>query len=452
MEHCKLQIGCLVVASYVAFVYLSERRRIPPSQRNRLYEALLIIGVVSLALDALTAYTVNDLERVHPMLNATLHCLFLLSLDTLIFTLALYLLHVTNALPQTRGRRLLLGLPYVINVGVVVAGIGSLRYHQGEVSNYSMGLSAYTCFVMAGVYLICTLFIAIRRWRYLPKNRRVGIFTCLGMTLLVTGYQMLVPEALISCIATTMLLLGAYMNQEDPAMQELAYYHDEMVMGFATLVENRDSSTGGHIRRTTRYVKLLADALRATGRYRNMLTRDYMHDLLTAAPMHDIGKIAIPDAVLQKPGRLTPEEYELMKTHSARGGQIIRETFGQLNDEAFLDTAYKIARYHHERWDGAGYPDGLKGEEIPLCARIMAIADVFDAVSEDRCYRPALPLDECFRCIAEGSGTAFDPVLAHLFLDIRPQVEAIFHDVEAQERARKRGTIGASPLPQGLRP
>ena len=233
--------------------------------------------------------------------------------------------------------------------------------------------------------------------------KKTNLITYLLVVTGVTGYQMIVPDSLISSIATTMLLAGAYVNQENPAMKELTRYHDEMVMGFATLIESRDSSTGGHVKRTTQYVKLLAEGLKNRGYYAEILTKDYMKNLLKAAPMHDVGKIAVPDAILQKPGRLTPEEFELMKLHAQKGGEIIQESFSRMGNEEFLEMACEIARHHHEKWNGKGYPDGLKRKEIPLCARIMAIADVFDAVSADRCYRKALPLDTCFEIIRKAA-------------------------------------------------
>lgn len=211
--------------------------------------------------------------------------------------------------------------------------------------------------------------------------------------------------------------------------EELNLYHEEMVMGFATLVENKDGSTGGHIKRTTAYVKLLAEELKRRGYYEDILTKEYIQNLCMAAPMHDIGKIAIPDVVLQKPGRLTDEEFLIIKGHADKGGEIIKETFGHLGNEKYAQMAYEVARYHHEKWNGKGYPTGLKRKDIPLCARIMAIADVFDAVSEKRCYRDAMPLEQCFNIILEGSGQDFDPMLVEVFMDIRAQVEAVHRDI-----------------------
>ncbi|MGN0404398.1 MAG: HD-GYP domain-containing protein [Bariatricus sp.] len=425
MEYCKLQIGCILVLMYIMVIYYKEKRRFQIKDGFSLYELLMMVGFVSLILDGATAYTVNHLDTVDPTLNLILHGLFLISIDTLIFTLFLYMLAVTEGLPKDKGKFLLLCTPFVINVGAVLLFLGDLEYRTGEISNYSMGVSAYTCFSMAAVYIVLTMVITLRRWDYIQSHKRMSLVSCLVVLGAVTSYQMVFPDSLITGIGSIMIVLGAYMNQEDPAMKELSRYHDEMVMGFATLIENRDNSTGGHVKRTTQYVKLLAEELRDRGYYKEELTKDYMKNLMMAAPMHDVGKIAVPDAILQKPGRLTPEEFEQMKLHTVKGGDIIRETFSRMGNEQYMEIAYEIARHHHEKWNGKGYPDGLKRKEIPLCARIMAIADVFDAVSENRCYRAAMPLEQCFDIIEEGSGQDFDPILAEVFLDIRDKVKEI---------------------------
>lgn len=224
------------------------------------------------------------------------------------------------------------------------------------------------------------------------------------------------------CGRTTTLLSNLLGAKED-----LSRYHDEMIMSFATLVENKDGSTGGHIKRTTTYVRLLAEELKKRGFYQEILTEEYVENLCKAAPMHDIGKISVPDVILQKPGKLTAEEFERMKQHTVSGGKIIQETFGHLPNKEYTKMAYEVARFHHEKWNGKGYPEGLKRKEIPLCARIMAIADVFDAVSEKRCYRDALPLEKCFEIILEGSGQDFEPMLVEVFLDMRTKIEKV-HD------------------------
>ena len=422
MEYFKLQFGCLL---YIAFVYCREYRHYHIRWSFTLYNVLLCSGVASLLLDGATAYCVNHLDTVNPVLNAVLHGLFLISIDTVIFVMFLYLLDAAECLPRRRSRQLLLCAPFVVNVAVVVFNLGALEYRIGRVSNYSMGVPVYTCYAMAAIYVLAIVVLCFGRLNYIEKHKRANLFSCLLVICGVTGYQMLAPESLISGIGTTMLILCAYMNQEDPAMRELTRFHGEMVMGFSTLIENRDDSTGSHVKRTTLYVKLLAEELRRRGFYRSVLTKDYMNNLLKAAPMHDVGKVAVPDAILRKPGRLTAQEFEQMKQHAAKGGEIIRQTFGRLGNEQYMEMAYAIARHHHEKWNGNGYPDGLSGEDIPLCARIMAVADVFDAVSEDRCYRAALPLEQCFAIIKEGRGRDFDPLLVDVFLGAQDKVRAI---------------------------
>ena len=190
---------------------------------------------------------------------------------------------------------------------------------------------------------------------------------------------------------------------------------NDLVLGMATMVESRDNSTGGHIRRTSMGVRLLVGEMD--------LDPDFSDRLIKAAPMHDIGKIAVPDKVLQKPGRFTPEEYEQMKKHSPEGARILREILADLDDEEFKRIAVNVAHYHHERWDGKGYPDGLKGEEIPLEARIMAVADVYDALVSKRVYKDKMSFEDADRIICEGMGTQFDPALLDVYLRARPALE-----------------------------
>jgi len=423
LEHCKLQIGCMLIILYIAFVYFKDKKKIKLQKKITVFDILLVTGILAILFDGCTAYTVNHLDTVNAVLNRALHLFFLLGLDSFIFLLFIYMISVTTGIPKNTGKRLLICFPFIANVIIVVANIPSLEYRRGEITNYSMGVSAYTCFIMAAIYIILSLIIFLGRWRYMEKRKRLSIFTYLLVLACITAYQMFNPQSLLSSICVTVIILGAYMNQENPAIAELTHYHDEMVMGFATLVENKDGSTGGHIKRTTMYVRLLAEELRKRGHYKKIITKDYMRNLCMAAPMHDIGKISVPDAVLQKPGKLTDEEFEIIKIHATSGGKIIKDTFGHLGNEQYAQMAYEVARFHHEKWNGRGYPDGLKEDEIPLCARIMAIADVFDAVSEKRCYRDAMPLDKCFDIIKEGSGRDFDPMLVEIFLDIRDKVE-----------------------------
>lgn len=198
---------------------------------------------------------------------------------------------------------------------------------------------------------------------------------------------------------------------------------DNVIIGLANLIESRDGETGGHVKRTAKYVGMLARAAQSSGYKSDILTDDYIDLLERAAPLHDIGKIAVSDMILKKPGKLTNEEYEIMKTHASLGGKMIRDVIGGIENEEYVRIAEDIASYHHEKWDGSGYCAGLSEDKIPLCARIMALADVFDALVSERYYKKAFTLDEAFKIIEESAGTHFDPTLARLFLGLRKDIE-----------------------------
>ncbi|MGN0483179.1 MAG: HD-GYP domain-containing protein [Lachnospiraceae bacterium] len=217
--------------------------------------------------------------------------------------------------------------------------------------------------------------------------------------------------------------------------EKMIHLQEGIIIGMANLIESRDGDTGEHVKRTSAYVRLIAEAARERGVYAEELTQTYIDCLVKAAPLHDVGKIAIPDQILNKPGKLTEAEFEAIKRHSLKGGRIIREIFEPIiEDEQYLKIAVDVASFHHEKWDGSGYMKHLKGQEIPLSARIMAIADVFDALVSQRCYKEALSVDEAFEIITESSGSHFDPKLVKVFLEIRPQIEEIL------EQEKNRGT------------
>lgn len=195
------------------------------------------------------------------------------------------------------------------------------------------------------------------------------------------------------------------------------------IVGMANLIESRDGETGGHVKRTGRFVDLIVHALAEDSEYSDKIDEAYMENLWKTAPLHDIGKIKISDAILQKPGRLTKEEFEVIKTHTTAGGEIINDIMGEIEEPEYLEMLHDMAQYHHEKWDGSGYPEGLSGEQIPLCARIMAVADVFDALISKRCYKEPMSLDEAYQIIMESSGTHFDPVIVKKFVELRPIIE-----------------------------
>ncbi len=210
-------------------------------------------------------------------------------------------------------------------------------------------------------------------------------------------------------------------------VMELQY---NTIVGMANLIEGRDEDTGEHVKRTGWFVDKIARELAAEGAYREQVDEAFLDNLWKAAPLHDIGKIKVPDGILKKPGKLSYEEFEIMKSHAREGGEIIYETMGGIEEHDYIEMAHDVAKYHHEKWDGSGYPEGLAGEEIPLCARIMAVADVFDALISKRCYKEPIPFQKAFAIIEESMGSHFDPVVAGAFLKLRPEVEQYLLELE----------------------
>ena len=362
------------------------------------------------------------MDIVPDWVNLTLHGLFFIAMDAAIIFSTLYMWSISVGIPKSRKRLAALLTPSFLSVAIILLFLKDTYYVEGVTTRYSMGISVIACYVSLIVHFGMILSLILIRFRTIENQKRTSLLLCMLFSLCTLVCQVIWPEALVSSIFPVMLLLGFYINIEDPAKKRLERYNLEMVSSFATLVENRDDSTGNHIKRTRGYVEIILQEMRETAAYRSVITKDYIENSLNAAPMHDIGKIAIPDSILRKPGKLTEEEFAAMKTHTVKGGEIILETFRNLDEPEYVQIAYETARFHHEKWNGTGYPDGLAGEEIPLHARIMAIANVFDAVSAKRCYRDAMPLDRCFEIIEQGIGTDFDPQLARLFLSAKERV------------------------------
>lgn len=191
----------------------------------------------------------------------------------------------------------------------------------------------------------------------------------------------------------------------------------ETIFSLAKLAQSRDDDTGKHLERVQQYCYVLAQRLAQDSPYAQQIDDDFIKNIVNASILHDIGKVAISDLILLKPGKLTDEEFAEMKKHTTMGAQTLDEVHSKFGHNAFIEIGRLVANYHHERWDGKGYPQGLKGEEIPLAARIMAIADVYDALSTKRVYKDAFPQEKCVAIIQEGRGTQFDPIIVDAFLE-----------------------------------
>ena len=426
MNFIKLQIGCLVLVLYLELIYIWQTTgKNAKVSCNPIFDALMMIIPSLIVFDGLTAWTVNHLDIVPVSLNLFLHAVFFILLSLFMFVMFLHTLSFIKGFPKRFIFRILIILPFIISVILILVFLPELEFIIGKKVNYSMGISVVVCYLVILLYFILIFVFTVRRIKYLEVRKRINVMSFLFISLLILISQIIFPEILISSLVPAFSLIALYINIEDPVLRRMKNYNSEIVTSFATLVESRDSSTGSHVKRTKSYVKILLDEIKTNNLYSSIMTKDFEDKMMNAAPMHDIGKISIPDTILQKPGKLTDEEYSVMKKHSVLGGEIIQEIFKDMDDKEFLNIAYDVTRYHHEKWNGNGYPEGLVGKEIPFSARIMAIADVFDAISAKRCYRDAMPLEKCFAIIKEGKGVDFDPVLTDLFLNAREKVEKV---------------------------
>lgn len=236
-------------------------------------------------------------------------------------------------------------------------------------------------------------------------------------------------EHLYDAMAKTTRDTVTFINESQEKNEAISTFQSGMINVMADLVESRDKSTGTHIKNTSAYVEIICDELIKDGLYPETVNEEYKNNVVASAPMHDIGKIKISDTILNKPGKFTPEEYAIMKTHAEEGAKIIssvkKSVVSNALKEDYLGEAENMAHYHHEKWNGEGYPCGLKGEEIPLSARIMAVADVFDALVAERVYKPGMSFESAIAIIKESSGRHFDPVIVQAFINAEDKIRAV---------------------------
>ena len=309
-------------------------------------------------------------------------------------------------------------------IEIIFAPFGLIFYFDAEGYHRGDLFLVYSAFYFLSlIYLMVSMLAVGRNFRHRDKSTIIMI-----VLTLIAG---VVPVTFLN-IHTAYISIGmaaclCYIYYNDLVQEETREKHiasqkqitdmqEKMISGLASVIESRDIDTGLHVSRTREYVKLIAKGALQDGIYTDEIDDRYVDLIYTLAPIHDVGKIVVSDTILKKPAKLTPEEFEQIKEHARSGGVIAHRILSGITDESYLKFASDIATYHHERWDGNGYPAGLKGENIPLCARIMAIADVYDALTSERCYKKAIQPKEAVKIIKEGSGTHFDPKLVEIFL------------------------------------
>ncbi len=236
------------------------------------------------------------------------------------------------------------------------------------------------------------------------------------------------PRIMLRRVDRSIELLSFQRQQNqiiEEKVKELEKLKYEFTRKIANIVEGRDGSTGGHVQRTCEYVRVIVEELKRDSVYSDLMTEAFCEKMIMSAILHDIGKIKISDMILNKPGKLTQEEFAIMKEHVTFGTEMIDDLLKTNQDNEYYQISREIALYHHEKWAGGGYPFNLRGTDIPLSARIMAVSDVYDALVSERCYKDPMPLEQALGVIEDLAGTHFDPVIVQAFLNRRREIEEI---------------------------
>jgi len=280
------------------------------------------------------------------------------------------------------------------------------------------------------IYPITAMTLSARKFAYDNEEAIDVSVARLNNLNVYTGDEI---ENLYDSLSKTIAETVGYIEDVKDKGEEISRMQNGLIYVLADLVESRDKCTGDHVRKTAAYVRLILEKMKEKGVYAEYLTDEYVEDVINSAPLHDVGKIKVSDPILNKPARLTDEEFEIMKSHTTAGNDIIASAMALVSDSGYLKEAKNLATYHHEKWDGSGYPSGIAGEEIPLSARIMAVADVFDALVSQRSYKKPFTFEQAMDIIREGSGKHFDPQIAQIFIDAAEDVRRIAEEQEKRK-------------------
>ena len=273
---------------------------------------------------------------------------------------------------------------------------------------------------------INTMDVATGRFAYDTEEARSETVERIKQLDIHTGDEI---ENLYHSVSKTTEDMVRYVDYAQEQSEVISKLQNGLILVLADMVESRDKCTGDHVRKTAAYTDIIMRQMKKEGIYLDQLTDQFMIDVVNSAPLHDIGKIQVPDSILNKPGKLTDEEFEIMKTHTTAGAEVIEHAMEMVSgeDSGYLEEAKYLAHFHHEKWNGTGYPLGLVEEEIPLSARIMAVADVFDALVSKRSYKDGFPFEKAMAIIQEGAGSHFDPNVAAAFLHASDEVRRVMN-------------------------
>ena len=340
-----------------------------------------------------------------------------------------------------QGKIAIVSFSICLLIGIICAPAGWIFYFDNEGYHRGSYFLIYEISYFASlIYIIVVLFIVGKKF----QHRDLGTIIMILVVLAAGIIPMTISSLHVAYIAVGIVACLCYVYYNDLMQQDIkaelvknqkkiTEMQEQIIARLANLIESRDTETGEHVARTSEYVKILAIDAKNSGVYSDIIDDHYIDLIYSLAPMHDVGKILISDKILRKPAKLTPEEYEEIKKHAELGGRVVKQILKDIADEEAIQFAIDIATGHHERWDGSGYPNKLKEDNIPLSARIMAIADAFDALVSKRCYKEAMPVEEAFKTIEKESGSHFDPKLVGVFLDHKEKYAAINSSIKDKE-------------------
>lgn len=427
-------------------VFINETERKPNRYAARVLAGAVLVMIVVWLLNEAGIFTVN-------------HILMRVCLVVSVVQLLLMQLVVRNpkwiVLPSVKYLfmaivlLLVLTLTVLLNVHAVLAFVLPIllatQYRSHRVSRIALIGSCICCgvapilsyllgtwaldFMTGYIQTFCRVTISVTPGNHMSTPeaiRQITLFWSMPQMLTLASFGLIlfsVTKSGIDSVDNQMQVvdLSNDLRQQLVSIQSM---QEKVLYLMSDIIESRDIETGGHVRRTSEVVRVLMHAIQEDGS--SGVSEAFCSAVIKCAPMHDLGKIAVPDTILRKPERLTETEYAIVKQHPIKSAEIIVQALTGIEDEQLLTIATNIAKYHHERFDGMGYPDGLKGKQIPLEARIMAIADVYDALVSERCYKAPMAFGEAFDTIECSMGAQFDPDLNRYFTDCRPQIEAFY--------------------------
>ena len=419
----------------MCFLHISTSENLKQEKVFRRYFQLFFIFLIL----CITSHLVRQIldgqlgKGMHTFLSI-LPCLEGIFVSTLPYMMGLLLLSLARTKYKKRIEIGLHSLLFAQVIFIIITGALGLIYYYDDANVYHRGSLYLLSNLVPALMIIIGIVLLLCFGRRIGRlvNVAFGVFLVSPLIAIVIqsftyGFQYIILMITASSVFMYFAILKEQSEQYKKQNDAINKLQNGLILVLADLVESRDKCTGDHIKKTAEYVRIIMEELKESNVYVDELTDIFVEDVVRSAPLHDIGKIQVPDAILNKPGRLTSDEFEIIKTHTTAGKEIITSAINMVSEEdsGYLYEARNLAYCHHEKWNGSGYPQGLKGEEIPLSARIMAVADVFDALVSKRSYKEPFSFEEAINIIKESSGSHFDPKIVEAFLKAEPKIRKV---------------------------